>query len=114
MSILPLVTIYVRHTAGCQYEGDEFAKRCKCRKHLRWSRQGKQYRRTAGTRSWTEAERAKRELEDQLTGRVTEHADPGKDIRSAAVLDKTSISTETPITILGMGELIFVRRRTGR
>lgn len=71
MSTAPLVTIFVRHSDGCKYSGDEFDKRCRCRKHFRWSRNGKQFRRTAGTRSWTEAEQAKRNLEDQLAGRET-------------------------------------------
>jgi len=34
----PIVTIYVRHAEGCKYEGDEFTKRCRCRKHFRWTR----------------------------------------------------------------------------
>ncbi len=72
MSTTPIVTIFVRHSADCKYDGDEFEKRCRCRKHLRWSVSGKQYRRKAGTRSWTEAEERKRELEDQLSGRVPE------------------------------------------
>ena len=65
----PLITIFVRHSADCKYAGDEFCKRCNCRKHLRWTQNGVQYRRKAGTRSWAEAEEAKRRLEDELTGR---------------------------------------------
>jgi integrase/recombinase XerD len=78
------ITIFVRHTAACKYSGDEFARRCKCRKHLRWTQNGKQYRQTAGTRSWEEAEDAKRRLEDELKGRtpVTEQKD-GQLIRAA-------------------------------
>ncbi|ABF42762.1 phage integrase [Candidatus Koribacter versatilis Ellin345] len=72
MTISPVVTIFVRHSADCKYHGEEFEKRCRCRKHLRWSQNGKQYRRKAGTRSWGEAENVKRELEAQLSGRVTE------------------------------------------
>ena len=68
----PAITIFVRHSPGCKYAGDEFCKRCDCRKHLRWSQNGKQYRRKTGTRSWLGAEEKKRELEDALTGRVTE------------------------------------------
>ena len=68
----PLITIFVRHSPGCKYAGDEFCKRCDCRKHLRWSQNGKQYRRKTGTRSWLGAEEKKRELENALTGRVTE------------------------------------------
>ena len=69
MQIAPLITIFVRHSADCKYAGDEFCKRCNCRKHLRWSKDGKQYRQKAGTRSWTEAEEVKRRLGDQLAGR---------------------------------------------
>jgi integrase/recombinase XerD len=65
----PLITIFVRHSPGCKYAGDEFCKRCNCRKHLRWSQNGKQYRKKTGTRSWAGAEEKKRELEDQLAGR---------------------------------------------
>ena len=60
------------HTPGCKWAGEEFAKSCKCRKHFRWSQDGKQHRRKAGTRSWAEAEELKRRLEDQLAGRVPE------------------------------------------
>jgi len=70
MSTAPVITIFVRHAAACKYAGDEFAKRCYCRKHFRWTQNGTQHRRKAGTRSWGEAEDIKRRLEDQLAGRV--------------------------------------------
>lgn len=73
----PIVTIFVRHAADCKYAGDEFAKRCNCRKHLRWSQNGSQYRKMAGTRSWADAEKRKRELEDQLAGRTPVNENPG-------------------------------------
>jgi integrase/recombinase XerD len=66
----PIITIYVRHAQGCKYEGDEFTKRCRCRKHFRWTQESKQYRQTAGTRSWEEAEEIKRDLEAQLSGKA--------------------------------------------
>jgi integrase/recombinase XerD len=69
---MPVITIFVRHSAKCKYAGDEFYKGCKCRKHLRWSRGGEQHRKAAGTRTWAEAEDKKRELEDQLSGRIPE------------------------------------------
>ncbi|HEY5255957.1 MAG TPA: tyrosine-type recombinase/integrase [Acidobacteriaceae bacterium] len=68
----PVITIFVRHAAECKYHGDEFSRRCKCRKHFRWSHKGKQFRKQAGTRSWEEAEEIKRQLQDQLAGRTTE------------------------------------------
>jgi len=69
MSATPLVTIYVRHSADCRYAGDESERRCRCRKHFRWTQDGKQHRRKAGTRSWADAETEKRRLEDKLAGR---------------------------------------------
>jgi len=70
MSTAPLITIFVRHSEDCKYAGDEVCKRCNCRKHLRWTQNGRQYRRKAGTRSWQEAEEQKRRLEDELAGRT--------------------------------------------
>jgi len=66
----PLITIFVRYPADCKYAGDEFCKWCNCRKHFRWTKHGKQFRRKAGTRSWQEAEEQKRRLEEELTGRA--------------------------------------------
>src|SRR5664280_1278970 len=68
------VVIFVRHSADCKWAGDEFAKKCDCRKHLRWRQNGKQYRRKANTRSWAQAEIAKRELDDELSGKTAERA----------------------------------------
>jgi len=75
-----LVTVFTRHAVGCKYEGNEFARRCDCRKHLRWTSGGKQHRKAAGTRSWAEAEKVKRSIEDQLDGRASEHKDAPKDL----------------------------------
>jgi len=92
MSTTPLITIYVRHSAKCKYAGDEFEKRCKCRKHLRWTQNGKQHRRKANTRSWGEAEQAKRDLEDQLAGKTPEKREEGRGLEESIALfiqDKT-------------------------
>ena len=51
-----LITIFVRQSADCKYHGDEFCKQCNCRKHPRWTQNGVQHRRKAGTRSWGEAD----------------------------------------------------------
>jgi integrase/recombinase XerD len=81
----PIITIFVRHAADCKYKGDEFNKRCACKKHLRWSQNGTQHRRKTGCRSWAAAEEQKRELEDQLAGRipVTPHQNGGQLLRDA-------------------------------
>lgn len=68
----PLITIFVRHSPGCKYAGDEFCKRCSCKKHLRWTQNGKQHRQKTGQRSWPGAEQVKRDLEAQLSGRAPE------------------------------------------
>src|SRR5580704_15773336 len=80
---IPLITIFVRHAADCKYAGDEFSKRCNCRKHFRWTQDGKQFRQKAGTRSWTEADEQKRRLEDQLAGRVPSGPTEGRTIADA-------------------------------
>ena len=83
MSATPTITIYVRHSAGSKYEGDEFAKRCDCRKSLRWTQDGVRQCRKADTRSWAEAEQVKREVKDQLAGRVAVTQNDTKNLRSA-------------------------------
>jgi integrase/recombinase XerD len=62
----PVVTIFVRHTKDCPHRGNEFSKRCRCNKHLRWSANGKQYRQSAKARSWAEAGAVKRKIEEQF------------------------------------------------
>lgn len=68
----PIITIFVRHASDCKYREDETWKRCECPKHLRWTLERKQHRASARTRSWVEAERRKREIEDQLSGHAPE------------------------------------------
>ena len=75
---VPTITIFVRHSAGCKYEGDRYSRRCNCRKHFEWVQGGVQYRKKAGTRSWDQAEQGKRRLEDQLAGR-TPAPEPGQE-----------------------------------
>lgn len=106
----PLITIYVRHTPGCKYDGDEFTKRCDCRKHMRWSLGGKQFRKQADTRSWTEAEESKKRLEAQLNGDTSAPVFPGKQtiraakdvfIQSKLVRDITADATQRYRTEIG-------------
>jgi len=62
----PLIHDLCQARGRLRTRGDEFCKRCNCRKRLRWTQNGVQYRRKAGTRSWGEAEEQKRRLEDEL------------------------------------------------
>ena len=59
---IPVITIFVRHSADCKHRDDEHYKRCNCRKHFRWTHGRKQYRRSAKTRSWIQADTNKRLL----------------------------------------------------
>ena len=61
MRQVPIVTIFVRHSPSCPHQ-DEFFKRCACWKHLRWSFEGRQYRKSAKSKSWAGAELAKKEI----------------------------------------------------
>ena len=69
MSIQPksVVTVFVRHRESCSYRSrGEFYRGCQCSKFLRYSRNGKQHRQAAGTRTWTVAEDKAIELQEQL------------------------------------------------
>lgn len=82
-----VITLFVRHTPKCKHAGDEFAKRCNCRKHFRWrASDGVQHRKAAGTRSWTEAEVLKRDLEDQLSGRTAPNTAAVTQVSSAVTV----------------------------
>jgi integrase/recombinase XerD len=63
---VPVITIFVRHSANCPHKSDHFYRRCNCRKSLRYFYDGKQKVQSAKTRSWIHAEEAKRELEDHF------------------------------------------------
>lgn len=69
MSIQPksVVSVFVRHRESCSHRSrGEFYRGCQCSKFLRYSRNGKQHRRAAGTRTWTVAEDKAIELQEQL------------------------------------------------
>jgi site-specific recombinase XerD len=96
----PVITIFVRHAEGCKYAGDEFSRRCNCRKHFRWTQDATQHRRKAGTRSWEEAEEIKRQLQDQLAGRKPEQR-PEDNVRTLeqgirVFLDDKKVQGVTP------------------
>jgi site-specific recombinase XerD len=83
MQTVPEIVIYVRHSAGCKFTSDERSHRCNCRKFLRWTAGGKRHKRAANTRSWAEAEKLKRDLEDQFSGKVDESKTEAKMVQDA-------------------------------
>jgi integrase/recombinase XerD len=94
--LIPSVTVFVRHSVDCKYRDDESWKRCNCRKHLRWSQDGKQHKRSAKTRSWQQAEEEKRRLEEQF----------------AAGAKPTALPTNERKTINRALELFLLEKRT--
>src|SRR4029077_1562475 len=60
------VVIFVRHANTCPHFTEEGYANCRCPKWLRWSRAGKQHRQSAGTRTWGEAEKKQKKLQEQL------------------------------------------------
>lgn len=90
----PNITIFVRHTAGCTFDADEFSRKCNCRKSLRWYKNKKLYVKSAKTRSWTEAERVKRDLEDQFSGKVDQSKTEVKSVEDAVNLYLTKKKIE--------------------
>jgi site-specific recombinase XerD len=83
---IPNITIFVRHGADCKYRDDEGWQKCKCRKHFRWTQGGKQYRRSAKTRSWEQAKANMRLLEAKFSAASGRH---GGDVRIQAEGRKT-------------------------
>jgi integrase len=69
MNIQPksVVTVFVRHRESCSHRSrGEFYRGCQCSKFLRYSRNGKQHRQAAKTRTWAVAEDKAVELQEQL------------------------------------------------
>ncbi len=109
MSTAPLITIFVRHHETCKYAGDEFTKRCDCRKHLRWTLDKTQYRRATGARLWAEAEQVKREVEDQLAGKPVVKV---AEIKTVAEAVKTFTQAKTVEGITADGLARYARELT--
>lgn len=68
------VSVYTRHSAGCAKRGStpgqkaaaRYERRCNCPKWIYLFHDGKDYRFSAGTRSWQSAEQKKQEIEREL------------------------------------------------
>ncbi len=104
----PVITLFVRHSEDCKYKGDEFCRRCDCRKHFRWTQGGTQFRRKAGTRSWGEAEEIKRQLQDELAGRTPE-ANPQDNIRTVSEAVSLFITDKT---VQGVSDGVVARYKS--
>jgi hypothetical protein len=59
-----MLFVYARHTPDCHHNGDTKYRRCRCPKWIDGYTNAKRVRRSAGTRSWEQAERKARLIED--------------------------------------------------
>jgi integrase/recombinase XerD len=91
---VPSITVFVRHSADCRHKAEEFYRRCKCPKHLRWTHGSKQYRESAKTRSWEIAEEKRRERELQFKA-----ADPSTPINVITADAKSRPTIERAIDL---------------
>jgi integrase len=72
-----MIFVYTRHAPDCDHNGDIKYRRCRCPKWIDGYANGKRARQSAGTRSWEQAERKARLIEDA--------GDPSKVLTPAAV-----------------------------
>jgi integrase len=86
------VVVFVRHRPTC--EKSHFGahhRGCDCPKFFRYSRDGKQHRESANSRSWTVAEAHAKELETRLNG--TASASTAEEPRSAKITITQAVET---------------------
>jgi len=95
---IPSITIFVRHSNGCEFVTDEKSKRCRCRKYLRWFHEGRQLKKAVKSRSWEAAEDARRKLEEQF--------------KAGAV--PTAVATDSRVTVARAVALYTQERESGR
>ena len=75
------ITVYKRHSKDCEHKADRAYRRCTCRMMLEWSDNGKRYRVSAKTRSWTEAEqRARARMADAHARTIGEQPKAGEPV----------------------------------
>jgi len=72
-----MIFVYTRHIPDCDHTGDIKYRRCRCPKWIDGYTNGKRVRQSAGTRSWEQAERKARLIEDA--------GDPSKVLTPAAM-----------------------------
>lgn len=100
--MIPSITIFTRHSTDCPYKDDEGYRKCHCRKWLRWSYEGKRHRVPTKSRSWSGAEKKRREIEAQYA--AAEANQPVEENKAATVeqainsfiADKTGANTAAP------------------
>jgi integrase/recombinase XerD len=94
ISLVPSITIFVRHKADCPRADNEFYRGCKCSKHLRWSHGGRQYRQAAKTRTWSVAEERRHEIEARFRA-----ADPSQSIEAIKLEAQTSKTVDLAVEL---------------
>lgn len=64
------ITVYKRHADDCEHRADRAYRRCTCRMMLAWFDNGKRFRISAKTRSWSEAEQRARAMMQEAHART--------------------------------------------
>lgn len=99
---VPSISIYVRHSLNCTHiKKGELHKGCRCPKWLRWTLDGKQHRKSAGTKTWGIAEEQRRKIEAQFL--VND---------AATALRIVTAKAEAPATIARAVELFIMSKRS--
>lgn len=78
-----IITVYKRHSAGCDHQEDRNWKRCDCNVWLAWSKDGKQVKQSAKTRSWEAGQRAAGTLAKQFADGLTPSPVNAKTVQQA-------------------------------
>jgi integrase/recombinase XerD len=94
VSVIPSISIFVRHSLNCPRKRDELYRNCRCPKHLRYTHDGKQHRQSAKTRTWSVAEQRRREIEDKFKA-----ADPGKPMAAVSLLTESRPTIERAVQL---------------
>ncbi len=61
-----LLSVFIRHSAGCRFSKDRACRRCSCPKWVGGQVNGYYFRQSAKTRQWAEAEAVRLTLEEAL------------------------------------------------
>ena len=89
-----IVVVYTRHAGTCPHKSNESYARCDCSKWMRWSRDGRQHRQAAGTRSWGIAEKAATEQQRRLDSDETPAASEAPSTPTIAAWAETFITNK--------------------
>lgn len=102
------VVTYTRHSASCpEKSAGELCETCDCPKWHRWSYGGKQFREPAGTRTWSIAKGAAKEMQKRLNNPSTPDSQPAQALTIAALAESYMLRKQSE----GVGQATEVKVR---